>query len=131
MQLRRSIHSMLFLLLALSAVLLVACDEGTADQFEELAPTETPAVNVNAILNDAAEVREMLVQASSLYSGDEVADVSFSDDTLTVVATSQIDGIEHAERFCHDLTEAIAATDVNIVVEDANGATLAQCRFSS
>lgn len=127
---RRSAYPFLFFALAVSALLLVACDDETAEQLDGVAPVETPALDVNAILNDAAEVRDMLVQASSAYSGDEVADVSFTDDTLTVVATSQIEGIEHAERFCHDLTEAIAATGVAIVVEDANGATLAECRFS-
>lgn len=123
------------LALAAGAVLLfAACDDDGADA-DGLGVTEgsngTNGVNVDAILGDPGEVRLLLDQAGSAFTSEVIADTTYADGQLTVTVTEQIDGLDQAEQLCDDLSEAIAATDVSIHVQDQTGNSLAECRFDA
>lgn len=124
----------LLALVAGAALLVAACeDDQTVDGLGSNA-TEgdtTAGVNVDAILGDVQEVRLLLEQASSAFSPAVIEDTTYSDGQLTVVVTEEVDGLDQAQTLCEDLSEAIAATDVHITVQDQAGSVLAECRFSA
>ncbi|MEX2446046.1 MAG: hypothetical protein WD734_01800 [Dehalococcoidia bacterium] len=87
-------------------------------------------IDREAILNDAEQLRILLTSAASRFNS-AVDDIDFMDGVLTVTLTDEVTGLSDAEDACEDISQAIAAPDIEIVVVDTAGSTLAQCQFTA
>lgn len=124
----------------LAAALFAAACEDTGDDTGILdgdgdangaaaSPASTEGIDREAILNEVEEVQAMLEEAASDIPADAVSDVSFDNSTLTVTVTEEISGLDQAEQLCEDLSQAVQATDIQILVQDASGGVMAECAF--
>lgn len=131
---RRSRVGVLLSLAAGTVLLFAACDDG-AGPVDGRDVTEGSdsgnGVDVEAILDHVDEVRLLFAEGSTTYPPDVIDDAEYGAGQLVVAVTDDIEGLEDANRFCNELSGAIAAPDLSIVVQDQHGVILTECRFDS
>ncbi len=87
------------------------------------------AIDRQAILGNLAEVQAMLEDTASRFDDQVITDVDFANNRLTVTASEEVQELEDAQELCQDLSEAVAAVDLTIIVRNETGAELAACTF--
>lgn len=127
-----SLWRILIVPIAALALIATACDEENGDGIDiPEVDNGSPAIDFEAILNDAGEVRTMLEESASAFSPDLVSDADFSDNTLTVTVGADAPELDDAAAFCEDVAGAISLADLSVRVVDASGAELATCETAA